>query len=130
MPDWMFNGASFVQPAEGVYSVDQLTAYTASVRYDHEIAGTIVGGIQVRTDRESQGMINGAYNMAARDASFSTQWKTTTGAFMTLDAATIIAVAQAVGAHVAACFAKEAATVAAISAGSITTLAQVDAAFA
>lgn len=129
LPDWLFDGSTFAQPGVGAYMPAQLSAYAASVRYDREIAGITVNGVAVATDRKSQAMINGAFNMAMRDSTFTTEWKTVNGAFVTLDAPTIIATATAVGAHVAACFAKEA-SVAAAAGGTIKTPADIDAAFA
>lgn len=130
LPAWLFDGNAFAQPAIGVYLPAQLLAYSASVRYAHEVAGTTVNGMAVATDRESQAMINGAYNMASRNASFSTMWKSVAGAFVPLDADTIVAVAIAVGAHVAACFAKEAFVAGEIASGNIKTPDAIDAAFA
>lgn len=107
-----------------------LAAYAASARYTKETAGITVGGVAVATDRQTQAMLAGAYNMATADATFTTQWKGESGAFVSLDAPTIIAIAKAVGAHVAACFATEAAQVAAINAGTVTTTGAIDGAFA
>lgn len=130
LPAWLFDGASFAQPAVGAYMPAQLSNYAASVRYDKEVAGITVGGAALATDRGSQAMINGAFNMAMRDSGFSTQWKTSGGAFQRVDAPTIIALATAVGAHVAVCFAKESEVAAGIAAGTIKTLSDIDAAFA
>lgn len=74
----------------------------ANTRYEAEIAG--VNGI--RTDRESQSLITGAAFKASMDSTYSCRWKTEAG-FVTLTAAQIIAVADAVRAHVQACFDRE-----------------------
>ena len=130
LPEWLFDGKTFAQPSVGNYMPAQLQAYAASVRYNHEIAGTTLNGVSVATDRQSQAMIAGAYNMASRDSTFKTQWKTGVGTFATLDAPAIIAISVAVGGHVAACFAKESDVAAAIAGGTIKTLSDIDAAFA
>jgi Domain of unknown function (DUF4376) len=127
---WLFNGTTFAQPAVGTYMPAQLSAYAASLRYTKETEGIAVNGAAVATDRESQAMINGAYNMATRDPTFTTQWKMATGAFVQIDATTIASIATAVGAHVATCFAKEATVAAGIAGGTIKTPADIDAAFA
>ena len=75
----------------------------ATARYEAEIAG--VNGI--RTDRESQSLITGAALKASMDSTYSCRWKTEAG-FVTLTAAQIIAVADAVRAHVQGCFDREA----------------------
>ena len=78
-------------------------AEIAACRYAAEIAGVTVGGFTVRTDRESQALITGAALKAMQDATYTCRWKTESG-FVTLDAATIIAVADAVRSHVQGCF--------------------------
>jgi len=78
-------------------------AEIAAARYAAEIAGVTVGGFTVRTDRESQALITGAALKATQDATYTCRWKTESG-FVTLDAATIIAVADAVRSHVQGCF--------------------------
>lgn len=102
-----------------------LLNYLSVKRWMLETGGIEVSGMQVRTDRESQALINGAYNMAKENDEFTTDFKAA-GGFVTLTAPQIIAVALAVGAHVAACFGVEKSTDAAIRSNSITTKAQID----
>ena len=90
-------------------------AEIAANRYAAEIAGVTVGGVVVRTDRESQALITGAALKATQDGTYSCTWKAESG-FVTLDAATIIAVADAVRTHVQGCFDAEAAKCAMIDA--------------
>lgn len=66
---------------------------------------------------------------AGADPAFTTRWKTASGEFITLDASTIMAISNAVLAHVAACFAREAAVIATIEDGTITSTADIDSAF-
>ena len=75
----------------------------AAARYAAEIAGVTVGGVVVRTDRESQALITGAALKATQDAEYVCTWKSESG-FVTLDAATVLAVADAVRTHVQTCF--------------------------
>lgn len=79
----------------------------AAARYAAEIAGISFAGAAIRTDRESQALITGAALAAINDAETSVTWKAANG-FITLSAAQIIAVAQAVRDHVEACFNQEA----------------------
>jgi hypothetical protein len=116
-------------PAPAVIpSQDELKAYAAARRWLVETGGVVIGGIKVATDRESQSMLNAAYNLAQGNPSFSTMWKGADGNFNVVNAETMIALAQTVGAFVASCFTAEAAVVNGINAGNITTIAQVDAA--
>lgn len=79
-----------------------------------------------RHNGESQAMINGAYNLAKDDPEAVIRFKSP-AEFVTLDAGTMIAIGRAMGRHVQACFALEGD---AIEGRAITTVAQVEAAFA
>lgn len=106
-----------------------LAAYAADARWRKETGGITVGGHQIDTSRESQGLINGAFNLAQDDPETVIMFKTA-GGFVTLDAATVIAIGRAVGKHVQACFAREAEVLAAITASAVATTDEIDAAFA
>lgn len=103
----------------------KLAEYAAEKRWQKEIAGITVGGAPVRTDRESQGLIAGAFQMVQDDPQKVIKFKTA-GGFVDLDATMMGAIARAVGQHVQACFAAEASVVADIDSGAITTFEQVD----
>jgi len=75
----------------------------AAARYEAEIAGVTVNGLTIDTGRDSQALITGAAVAAMLDNEYSLNWKTASG-FIHLTAPEIIAVAQAVRAHVQACF--------------------------
>jgi hypothetical protein len=108
-----------------------LTAYAASKRYDKEIGGTTISGVAYPTDRDTQSKLASAVLFAQLTPAAVFQWKVADGTFVTLTGLEqIVAVASAIGAFVQGCFALEATTVTAIKAGTITTTAQVDAAFA
>lgn len=106
-----------------------LAAYTADKRWRLETGGITVGGAPVRTDRESQAMINGAFALAKDSPSTSILFKTAAG-FASLNADAIVGIGRAVAAHVQACFAAEADVLYRINAGDISTKEQIDAAFA
>ena len=82
-------------------------AEIAEARWKAETGGMAVDGLIIKTDRESQSMIGDAAFTATLDPNYICQWKTSSG-FMTLDAATVLTVAQAVRAHVQGCFDREA----------------------
>lgn len=85
----------------------QKKAEIAAARYDAETAGVTVSGALIDTGRDSQALITGAALAAMLDKNYSLNWKTTSG-FIHLSASEIIAVAQAVRAHVQTCFDREA----------------------
>ncbi len=87
----------------------------AAARYAAEIAGVAVGGVVVKTDRESQALITGAALKALQDAEYVCSWKTDAG-FVELSAPQILAIADAVRAHVQAQFDHERALLALIDA--------------
>lgn len=91
-------------------------AAVAARRYDAEIAGTTVHGLPVQTDRASQALVTGAALAASLDPDYTVKWKTAAG-FVDLSAAQIIGIAQAIRAHVQACFDREAELGTAIDAG-------------
>jgi hypothetical protein len=85
----------------------------AAIRYAKEVGGIVVGGAPVATDRETQAKLIAARILAKENAGYTVNWKTPAG-FVSLDAATIISVADAVAAHIQACFDREAVLSAAI----------------
>jgi hypothetical protein len=104
--------------------------YVAAKRWEAEVGGIEVDGLLIATDDRSKMMISGARVAAQGNPEFSTQWKTATGEFLMVDAATIIAVSDAVLDHVAQCFAVEAAITADIKTGVDFTFADIDEIFA
>ncbi|MBA8851177.1 hypothetical protein FHW20_002112 [Ochrobactrum intermedium] len=106
-----------------------LVAHVAQKRWEKEVGGIEINGLTVATDDRSKMMISGARLAAEADPGFTTRWKSG-GVFVTIDAPAVIAISNAVLAHVSACFALEAQVQADIEAGTITTVEQIDAAFA
>lgn len=104
-----------------------LQAYAARKRYEVETGGITLNGVNVATDRESQALVNGAYAAVQRDPQRVIQWKGING-FVALNSTAMTAIADAVAAHVQACFAVEAEVVAAIGGSTIMSKAAVDAA--
>lgn len=91
-------------------SVEELKAEKraeiAAARYDYEIAGVIINGIHITTDREDQAMITAVALSAVVDPTYTTVWKGADG-YLTLNASEVIAMARIVGAHIEAAFAEE-----------------------
>ncbi len=76
-------------------------------RYARETAGLTLGGMTIATDDRSKALIAGAYSAALAEVVTSFKWKTPAG-FVALDAAQVIAAAEAVAVFVQACFSNEA----------------------
>lgn len=93
----------------------QKKAEIAAARYEAETAGTTVNGVLLDTGRDSQALITGAAVATMLDDGYSLNWKTENG-FIHLTAPEIIAAAQAVRAHVQACFDREGELVALVDA--------------
>lgn len=104
--------------------------YIAAKRWEKEVGGIDVDGLFIATDDRSKMMISGARVAAQGNPEFSTQWKTATGDFLMVDAATIIAVSDAVLDHVARCFAVEAAITADMQSAADFSTADIDEIFA
>lgn len=88
-------------------------AELAAIRYAKETGGIVVSGAPIATDRDTQAKLIAVRIKAKENASYTVNWKTA-GGFVSLDAATIIAIADAVSAHIQACFDREAVLTAAI----------------
>lgn len=133
-PSWLFNGTTFAQPSAGNYTPAQLAAYA-----QYKQAQIMVGGISVNvgtstalqnveasTSTASLVLLQGAAAMAQANSSASFQWVESTGVTVTLTAAQILTILNAVTAFLQSTFSVLAAVLAAITAGTITTKAQVD----
>lgn len=79
-------------------------------------AGITVGGVSLATDDLSQQRITGAALAAMLDPDYAVQWKAGQG-FVALTASQVIVLAQAMRAHVQACFDREAELLAALETG-------------
>jgi hypothetical protein len=130
---WTEQGGFVEPPQPPIDPAEQkalLVAYAADMRWRKETGGIVVGGVPVATDDRSKQMIMGARIAAEADSEFTTPWVGIDGSINTLTAAQVIAVSNAVLAHVAGCFATFAALQPDITAGTITTREEIDAAFA
>lgn len=127
---WTYDGSAFSAPPAPTISKASLLQRAAEDRYAKEVGGIKVSGFSVETDDRSKLMILGAFSAANANNSFTTPWVGADGSIVTLTAAQIIAIGNAVQTHVATCFTAYANLATQIGSGAVTTLAAVDAAFA
>jgi hypothetical protein len=133
LPAWLFNASSFIQPTPTTYTKNQLAAYNADARNRHVNGGVIITSLSpvpFLTDATSRNTINSAYQYAQANPGHITNWKMTDGTFITLSSTQMATLNNDVTVFVQACFTCESNTLNSINGGTITTLAQIDTAFA
>lgn len=134
LPAWLFAASdSFIQPAPGAYTKGQLAAYSADARYRHASGGvtvTSLSSVPFLTDPTSRNTVNSAYQYAVANSAHVSDWKMSDGSFIKLDLAQLTTLNDDMTVFVQACFSCESANATNINAGSTTTLAEIDAAFA
>jgi hypothetical protein len=91
----------------------------AEERYRREAFGIVVEALQVETTRDSQALVASIGLSAIIDPDYRCNFKTLNG-FVEIDTVQILTIAQAVRAHVQACFDRELALLQAIEAGTYT----------
>ncbi len=111
-------------------SAEELVAYAADRRWRKEVGGIEIAGIPIMTDDRSKQMILGGRMAASVDPDWSTQWVGANGTVYPVDAAAMVAISDAVQAHVNGCFLTFATVRAQIASGETTTFQEIDAAFA
>ncbi len=79
----------------------------AAKRWQVETGGTAVAGIPIVTEREDQAMLSSAYMALKCELIPSTPWKAADGSFTLVTLPMLEPIAQAVAAHVQACFSAE-----------------------
>lgn len=110
IPVW--NGVAWIvrELAEYLPTLEQVKAAKlaeiAQDRWIQETGGVEIYGARIATDDRSQSKIAGAAMKAMQDQSYSCWWKGESG-WVQLDAPAIMAVADAVRAHVQACYDRE-----------------------
>lgn len=107
-----------------------LVAYAADARWRRETGGITIDGLHIATDDRSKLLIAGARIQAEADPAWSTVWTAADGTRHPVTAAHVIAISAAVLAHVDAGFRIYDQVLAGIASGTITTPAEIDAAFA
>lgn len=94
----------------------QALAALADRRWRAEAGGITVNGVPIPTDERAQVKITGAALAAQRDPAMTVAWKCSGDVWVTLSAEQLLALADAVRAHVQACFDREATLSAALAA--------------
>ena len=109
-------------------------SYSADQRYRKASGGVVISSLSAvpfLTDPVSRNTVNSAYDYALANAGVVVQWKLADGVtFIPLDKNKITSVMNTIAGFVQSCFTCESQMSAGITAGTITTLAQIDAAFA
>lgn len=123
-----WDGSSIV-PYEPPLPPIDLDAYLDQASRAHEYGGIVVSGVPVSTTDRSKTLVMGARLRVERDPSLTTKWAAADGQSYPLDAAAVIAVSDAIGTFVSACFDAYAEMKAGIADGTIVATDQIDAAF-
>lgn len=131
VPAFLWDGATFSQPGLDQYTKSQLTAYCKNARWLKEQGGlTLSTGKPIDTNDRAQAKINGAKLMALDKATtYNPNWQYADGTVVQINANAVIAMSNELQTHIDNCFNISAGVLAQITAGTITTLAQIDAAF-
>jgi len=79
----------------------------ASLRFQKETGGITVAGVSIRTDRESQATLTGAYVAVQLNADLLIDWKCADETWTQIDKATVLFLSAAVANHVQLCFSNE-----------------------
>lgn len=105
--------------------------FAARQRFRKETAGVAIAGMTVPTDERTQAVLTGAYVRAKADSDYAiAKWKVGPGQYVALSNEQIIAIGEAVAAHIQTCFDLNAEIDDKIEAGEITVEAQIEGLFA
>lgn len=125
-PGWRLVNGDLVDPATIAPTKSELAAYAGEVAWRTEIAGKTILGIPVKWDERSKVLLMGAAGTLADEA---TAPYVSGSLVVQLTGAQFKSIYAAMVAHTQACFVKRAEVLGQIEAETITTKAQVDAAF-
>lgn len=103
-----------------------LLAYAADKRWKKETGGTVIGGIPMSSDRETQSKLTAAFLLAQFDSKTVFSWKVG-GDFVEISADMVKAIAVGVGKFVQACYKAESVVIEEINNGTIVSEADIDA---
>jgi maltose-binding protein MalE len=130
LPSWLWDGTTFSQPAVGAYTTTQLKAYAQLVRENTANGGMTAEGIPILTDDFTRTRISNARTAAEADAAYTTTILGSNGVLYPVNATQVIAISDdviAFGTNLANTYAMVHNE---IDSGQITTLAEIDSAFA
>jgi hypothetical protein len=106
-----------------------LKAYAANRRWETEVGGFSLAGIRYASDDRAKTLILGVKLMCEQDPAHTENWYAADGSVHPMDKTAIDALATAMASHVSSCFRVYGEVMAGITAGSITTTSEIDAAF-
>jgi len=110
-----------------------LKSHAAHARYDKEVAGlsTDVGGatVTLASTIASQSKVSASAQQAQINPNFTAQWKQTDGTFLLLNATQLLKLNENIQNYIETCYNTEKSCCDQIDAGTMTTTAQIDAAF-
>lgn len=129
LPAWLFDGTTFSQPAVGAYTQTQLISYASLARFNCEQAGTVASGVPVATDERGLMLINGARWACDGNPTWTTIWVGTDGQHYPVNQAQMIEICNIVTNRTEQTYTTYGGVVADINNQTITTLAEIDAAF-
>jgi hypothetical protein len=109
---------SHVASVDGQWVIDH-SPRIAARRYEAEVGGITLNGLQINTDDRSKLLINGAASRAARNPSYVLNWKTPAG-YIQIPAEQVLVMGDAVADHVQACFDRESELLTALESGTLT----------
>jgi hypothetical protein len=112
------------------YPRGSLQTYSADARYRLASGGVLIAGKPYLSDPTARNTLGSAHDFAVANPGHITDWKLADGTFIQLTEAQLASALQKMATFVQSCFTCESTTLAAITGGTITTLAQVDAAYA
>jgi hypothetical protein len=107
-----------------------LAAYAAYARYNKASGGCTIGGNPYLTDPVARNTVSSAHDYAIANPGHITDWKLANGTFIQLDEPGLAHILQEMATFVQSCFSCESNTLSDINGGTITTMAEIDAAFA
>jgi hypothetical protein len=115
------------------FPAGSLPTYNADARYRKATGGVVVtslSAVAFLTDPVARNTLASAHDYAVAHPGHVTDWKLSDGTFVKLTEAQLLTAVNAVAAFVQACFTCESTNLTAITGGTLTTLQQIDDAFA
>jgi hypothetical protein len=121
VPLWLEQAAEVVVPELGAGQIGPTVPYPltleevkhnklveiANWRWVRETSGVVLNGARIKTDRESQALINGAFASMQAGLITTVDWKAANGQWLTLGLQEMTAIAQVVATHVQTAFSME-----------------------
>jgi hypothetical protein len=128
---WVVSGSTVVPPgAPPPPPKDELAAYSAMRRGGKASGGVTIAGLLFYSDPTARNTLANAYDYSVANPGYITNWKLLDGTFAALNESQLQHAWQEMGTFVQDCFTCESDNLADINAGTMTTLAEIDASYA